>query len=118
MGATYIHEGNAIDFVPGTQVNAGDVVVVGDLVGVARVEIKANQRGSLAVTGVFEFPKASGEVIGAGQQLYWDHVAKRVATSSDYGGYKRLGHAVAYAGSGEVKVQVRLMSGFPEVPDL
>ena len=59
--ATFVHDGKSIDYTPGSDVAAGDVVVQGELVGVARTPIAASALGSLAVTGVFDFPKATGE---------------------------------------------------------
>ena len=62
MPAKFIQDGNAIDHTPGADVPVGTVVVQGDLVGVSQATIKAGQLGSLAVTGVFEFPKVTGDV--------------------------------------------------------
>ena len=58
--ARFIHEGNSIDYTPGSDTAAGAVVVQGDLIGVAARDIKANKLGALAVAGVFDFPKATG----------------------------------------------------------
>ena len=44
--AVYVHEGDAVDYTPGSDVAAGDVVVQGELVGVARTPIAANTAGS------------------------------------------------------------------------
>ena len=65
-------------------VAAGDVVVQADLVGVARQPIAANTPGSLAVMGVFDFPKATGADTGiaAGDKVYWD-VADKQAKADD-----------------------------------
>ena len=60
MAAVFVHDGSSIDYTPGAAVAAGDVVVQGDLVGVAKLDIPANVLGALAVTGVFDFPKATG----------------------------------------------------------
>ena len=49
MGAKYIQEGKNVDYTPGSAVTAGDVVVQGDLVGVAKLDIAANRQGALAV---------------------------------------------------------------------
>jgi len=43
--ATFIHDGNAIDYTPGSDVSAGDVVVQGELVGVTKRDIPANTLG-------------------------------------------------------------------------
>ena len=55
MQATFVHDGASIDYTPGSAVAAGDVIVQGELIGVARTPIAANALGSLAVDGVFDF---------------------------------------------------------------
>ncbi len=55
MPATFIHDGNALDYRPTTNVAAGDLVVLGrNLAGIARRDIPAGTLGALALTGVFE----------------------------------------------------------------
>lgn len=56
----FVHEGAAIDYTPVADTTAGTVVVQADLVGLTRIDLKAGQLGSLAVTGVFDFPKVGG----------------------------------------------------------
>ena len=46
--ATFIQDGDAVDFQPATDVAAGEVVVQGDLVGVAKTPIATGTLGSLA----------------------------------------------------------------------
>lgn len=108
--AIFIHEGKAIDYTPGADVSAGDVVVQGDLVGIAKLDIASGNLGALAVTGVFDVPKTAGvgEAIGAGAKVYWD-VADGVAkTDDESGANKYLGKTVAAAGDDDTKVAVRL----------
>ncbi len=110
MSAIFKHEGKCIDYVPTANVTAGDVVVQTDLVGVAKLDIQAGTLGSLAVEGVFDFPKAtgSGTTIAAGTKAYWDAAAK-VATHDDASGAnKLLGKTVASVGEADVTVRVRL----------
>lgn len=103
--ATLVHNGAAIDYTPGAAVSAGDVVVLGDIVGVAPRDIAANALGSLQVAGVFEFPKASATVIAVGAKVYWN-AAGSVATVTNTD--KFCGHAVAAAGNGATAVRVLL----------
>ena len=70
--ATFVHDGEAIDYTPTADVAAGAVVVQGELVGVTKVPIAANKLGALAVAGIFDFPKATGSGITAGALCYWD----------------------------------------------
>ena len=71
---TYVSEGVSVDYTPGSAVSAGDVVVQGELVGVAALDIAADALGALCIEGLFLWPKdvGSGDAITAGQRLYWD----------------------------------------------
>ena len=108
--AVFIHDGNAIDYTPGADVAAGDVVVQGDLVGVAKQPIAASALGALAVTGVFDLPKTAGvgEAIAAGAKVYWDVADVVAKTDDETGANKYLGKTVAAAGDDDATVRVRL----------
>ena len=108
--AVFVQEGNAVDYTPGSDVAAGAVVVQGDLVGVARTPIAANTPGSLAVTGVFDFPKASGtgSAIAVGANVYWDVADEEAKTDDETGANKLLGKTVQAAADADTTVRVRL----------
>jgi predicted RecA/RadA family phage recombinase len=108
--AVFSHDGNAVDYTPGSDVAAGDVVVQGDLVGVARTPLAANAPGSLAVTGVFDLPKATGAstAIAAGTKVYWDATEKKAKADDESGANKLLGKTVAAATDADATVRVRL----------
>ena len=110
MTARFIQNGSSIDYTPGSNVAAGDVIVQGDLIGIAKLDIAAGALGALAVTGVFDVPKTTGvgEAIAAGAKVYWD-VADGVAkTDDESGANKYLGKTVAVAGDDAATVRVRL----------
>ena len=108
--AVFVQEGNQIDYTPGSAVAAGDVVVQGDLIGVAKQPIAANVLGALAVDGVFDFPKATGvgTAITAGASVYWDEADQEAKTDSETGANKLLGKTTAAAGDNDTTVRVRL----------
>ena len=108
--ATYIHEGTAIDHTPVADVSAGDVVVQNELVGVGKKDIPANTLGSLSVSGVFDFPKATGgsTAIAEGLDTYWDEGATEATTDSAAGTNKKLGRSIAAAGDNDATVRVRM----------
>jgi len=110
MSAVFIHEGNSIDHTPGADVAAGDVVVQGELVGVAKLDIPANTLGALAVAGVFDFPKATsgGSAITAGAEVYWDEAAGEATTDAAAGANKRVGRCIAAAADGDAVVRARM----------
>jgi predicted RecA/RadA family phage recombinase len=108
MPATYVHEGAAIDYTPGADTAAGTVVVQNELVGVTRVDLKAGQLGSLAVAGVFDFPKAVGVGTGnvVGGLAYWDNTNK-VATKTATGN-KLIGKVVKAAADADTVMRIRM----------
>jgi len=109
MPTRFIQDGDSIDYTPGSAVTAGDVIVQGDLIGVAKRDIAANTLGALAVEGVFDFPKASGgsTAIGAGVTVYWNAGAGQATATSS--GNKLIGKTVKAAADADTTVRVRLM---------
>ncbi len=108
MAARYIQDDDSVDYTPGTAVTAGDVVVQGDLVGVAKIDIAANKLGALAVEGIFDFPKstAGGSAIAAGTTVYWSAGAQQATATS--AGNKLLGKTTKAAADADATVRVRL----------
>lgn len=108
--AVYVQAGDAIDYTPSADVAAGDVIVQGDLIGIAKQPIKANTLGALAVAGVFDVAKASGGGVtfSAGDKVYWDDTNKLAVTTDGAGANKLLGKAIAAAADADSTVRVRL----------
>lgn len=113
--ATFVHEGDSIDYTPGADVGTGAVVVQNDLVGVTRTPLAANALGSLAVAGVFDIAKATGQgsAIAAGKKVYWKADPGVATTDADDGGnpataYPLLGKTVKAATDADETVRVRL----------
>ncbi len=106
--AVFVQQGEQIDYTPSADVAAGDVVVQGDLVGVARTPIPAGTPGSLAVAGVFDVVKASETEFVAGAKVYWDAANKLAVTTDGAGANKLVGKAVRAAGAGATVIRVRL----------
>ena len=110
MGASLIHEGDTIDYTPGGAVASEDVVVQGELVGVANLDIPAGKKGSLTVSGVFDFTKATGAgtAIAAGANVYWDEAEGVAKTDDETGANKLIGKTTLAATDDDETVRVRL----------
>jgi len=104
----FVQAGDAVDYTPGSDVAAGDVVVQSELVGVAKVAIDANELGALHVEGVFDFPKSSGSstAIAVGSNVYWD-ASNEVATTTA-STHKLIGKTVKAATDDDTTVRVKL----------
>ena len=104
-------EFTSIDYTPAAAVSAGDVVVVGGLVGVAKVDIAASAVGAVAISGVYSVAKedSSGPVFRIGEDVYFDRVNeqavhKSASTISDV----YLGVCAEAAATDAAKVKVAL----------
>jgi len=107
MGAKYKHEGAAIEYIPGLDIEAGDVVILSGLVGVANHPITSGQVGTLAIEGVFDFPKAlSGVTFNQGGDAYWDDSADVAVVLAS--GNTLIGPITKAAGDGDEFVSVKL----------
>lgn len=113
--ASFVKDQGVIDYTPGSAVTAGDVIVIGHMVCVAKTDIAANAKGSLATEGDFDFVKKTGAV-AAGDIIFWDADGDPVEGDTGSGaastvrsaGDKIAGHAIAAAGANDETVRVRL----------
>jgi predicted RecA/RadA family phage recombinase len=114
--ATFRKAGDSIDYTPGSAVAAGDVVVQGELVGIAPRAIAANELGALTVEGVIDVVKINSQIT-AGAKVYWDADGNphngtagsgAATTSTDTGTNKLIGKAIATAAAGDETVRVKL----------
>ena len=109
MKARYIQRGDSIDHTPENDVAAGDIVKLGSLVGVAKLDIKAGELGALALVGVYEIA-TNGTAIAAGAVVSVDPATGKVC-AADTAGAVRFGHAIGAVGAGDPLVLVRLEQG-------
>lgn len=103
-----VQKGYQIDYTAGADIAAGDVVVIGSLVGVAPRPIANGETGAVSIEGVYSLPKPSAgsgsETISAGAQVYYyatSGIANTVTGVS-------AGYAVAQAVTGASTVSVKL----------
>jgi predicted RecA/RadA family phage recombinase len=96
------------DYTPSGALSAGDVVVDGNLFGIAEVDIAASAVGSLAADGVFDMAKASSVVTFAiGDIVAWD-VSENltIAVADVAAGDKTFGKVVKAAVATDTTVRV------------
>ena len=106
MSAKYWQRGETIDYTATEAVSNGDVVDLATRIGVAGNDIAANETGAVHVVGVFEIPKATGEIT-LGAAVYWDKSTKNITTTSDSN--TPAGWAVAAAKNADATVLVKLL---------
>jgi len=72
MADNYSSPGKVVQYTAGADITSGQVVKMGNILGVALADIANGATGSVAIEGVFRVPKVSGAVIALGESLTWD----------------------------------------------
>lgn len=106
--------GATVDYTPSAAVVGGDVVALGDVLGIASGDIAANALGSLDIEGVFDLPKTSA-VFAVGDNVYWSATGTPVTGTASSGAAsletgKFIGVALAAAVTGASYVRTKLVS--------
>lgn len=102
-----IQPGATVSFIASGTVTSGQPVTMGSLFGVAVTDATNGQSFEATLAGVFDLPKAAGEVT-AGAKVYFDASAGEVTTDDDEGANVLIGAAIEGAGSAAATVKVRL----------
>lgn len=71
MTTKFLAEGEVFNHVASGAKTAGQVVLIGDRIGIALAAIADGATGALAVEGVFTIDKTTPEAYAQGDQLYW-----------------------------------------------
>ena len=83
MAKNFDSPGNVIQHTADADITSGQVVKIGNILGVALVDIADTATGSVAIEGVFRVPKVSAAVIAQGESLTWDVSANDGAGAFD-----------------------------------
>lgn len=68
----YVSKGDYLTFTSGADIASGAAVVLGSIFGVATGDIANGSEGTIALTGVYELPKAPSQAWSVGDKIYWD----------------------------------------------
>lgn len=100
----YKQRGDILDFTaPSGGYTSGQLVVVGELTGVANIDAAENEICAVSMEGVYTLPKGN-VAISAGAAVYSDAGADVNTTNTD----TLVGYAIETVASGDATVQVRL----------
>jgi predicted RecA/RadA family phage recombinase len=84
MALNYHQEGDVLDYTntTGAAIASGDPVAIGNIIGIALVDIAISAVGSVALEGVWKVAKATGNAWVQGAKVIWD----KSAAKFDHGG--------------------------------
>lgn len=84
MATNFIQNGETITWTNGTgsAIASGDIVKIGDLIGVALTDIAASASGAVATRGVYELPAVNNAAITQGAKVYFDATAGKITPTA------------------------------------
>lgn len=89
-----------------TDVESGDVIVIGDRIAVAEVDIAVDESGAVDTEGVRTLAKHTGEAFSQGDQLYWDETHEYLTATAS--GNTAAGFAAEDAGSSATTAECKI----------
>lgn len=106
MNARYWQRGETLDYTATEAVTNGQVVSLGNRIGVAGNDIAEGATGALHVTGVFIMEKAASVTVTMGAALYFDESEEKITTVA--AGNVPAGYAAATAKASDATVLVNI----------
>lgn len=106
MTTKFVMSGDVIDYVAGSNITSGQVILIGTRIGVALAAIASGATGAVRVLGIFNLNKLSTDVVTVGAALYWDNGNSRLTLTS--AGNTLAGYATAAAGNGVTNVEISI----------
>ena len=113
MATTYYQNGDVLDIVAAAAISSGDVVVSGDVIGIAVNDIANGDTGGIAVEGVFQVTKVAGEAWVVGDKIGYDVSATAFdkTFTGATGDVTNCGVAAKAAGSADTVAYLKLTPG-------
>jgi len=109
--AIYVQEGRYIEVTAAADQVRGEIIVVGNLVGIATKDaVSGSNEQVIDVAGVYDFLKTAALVIAAGDFVYWSGTAATKTNTQT-----PLGVAILAAAGSDEKVRVKLVLAAPTV---
>lgn len=107
---TYQYAAHRIPYTNATSATivSGQVVVIGDMIGIAVADIAAGAAGYLEIDGVHTLAATTNEAYVQGQQLYWKASTSKLI--DDPTGNEKAGRAAAAKASAGTTVAIILNS--------
>lgn len=105
----YVQRGDTLTIPATAAVLSGDVVIAGEIKGIAAGHAASGESVDVQTSGVFDLPKVAATAFALGAVVHWDSTAGLATTTAS--GNTRLGVAVEAAAASTATVRVRL-TGF------
>lgn len=101
----FVQDGKTMPHTPGSDVLGGAVIVIGEKVTVAKVDIPANTLGAVATTGTFDWKKDETTAFAVGVKIFWDEADQEATEAEDTGTNKLIGYTTVAALAADVNVR-------------
>lgn len=114
MKAAYWQKGEALDYKNSTnkKIEAGDVILLGNRIGVSGTDIEKGEVGSVSVEGVFRITKADETEIAFGTEVYLSNsgitASAKTGEGNDATNNQKAGYAAELSAAGNADILVKI----------
>lgn len=112
--AKFVQRAETVDFIPDRDIDSGEIIRLGKLLGVTKLQVKAGELGALSLSGIYDVAKVSG-AIQAGSKVYWDDIAQLATVTEN--GNSFLGIAACHSSPNAAKARIILNFGHPNTTE-
>lgn len=105
-----IRDGDIVQHLAGSNIASGDVVVIGNRVGIAIADIASGSSGAVKMVGCYSVTKVSAQAWAAGDEIFWDASASKFTTVGTANTF--AGHAMDIAANPTASGNLRLSPGY------
>jgi len=106
----YVQRGDTLTFTTPITVDSGEIVKMGEILGIAANDAELGESLDVTVTGVFDLSKVAADEFAVGDPVYYDE-AENLVTSEPTEN-PRIGVATTVAAAASGFVNVRLSAQF------
>lgn len=104
----FVQAGSTLTIPAPHAVASGDVVLAGNIIGIANGAAASGADVDVTTTGVFTLLKVGADAFTLGAPVYWNSTTKLATTTAS--GNTEIGTAVAVAVAGAATLRVRIKS--------
>lgn len=98
----FVQKGDTIKYTAGAAISSGDIVEIGQLIGIAVDDVANGEEGIASLQGVYEVAKKAAVAFSQGDIVYFE-----AGEASDVVG-KVMGYAMEAAAGGDATLKVKL----------
>jgi len=108
----FVRDAGRVQYTAASTISSGDVIDLGDVYGIALVDLASGETGTVQCDGVWDLYVATNDTITVGEKLYWSSAITGVTDTASAGTYIGIAVEASTASSTRAQKQVWINAPF------